>query len=202
MQRRSFLAGAAGPVRLPYGQWYTIKYDAPDTETAGVAGGLKYQDDGSGTVFQQTPPLVTNWQAVYWFAGMPNTKVQSGLVSGARSSADQFHVFAEFEIGAISKAAGIWVGTVTKVDLSLGVTWNNLTRSTEYDPVNMRVLHSDPAHVSAAIRYMYLAAQTNVTTTSFFGLYFALRPARNGDGDSWEHKGQLMTCTGVTRVDA
>jgi hypothetical protein len=164
-----------------------------------VAGGLKYQDDGSGTVFQQTPPLVTNWQAVYWFGGMPNTKVPSGYQG---ISPDAFTVFAEFEIGAISKAAGIWVGTVTKVNTVNGVTWNNLTRSTEYDPVNMRVLHSDPAHVSAAIRYVYLAAQTNTAATSFFGLHFALRPARNNDGDNWEHKGQLMTCTGVTRVDA
>lgn len=198
MQRRSLLAGASGPVRLPYGRWYTIKYDAPDTETLGVAGGLKYQDDGSGTLYQQTPTVLTNWQAVYWFGGMPNTKVPSGSQG---VSDEAFTVFAEFEIGAISKAAGVWIGTVSKNYRNLGVTWNNLVRSTEYDPWDLRVLHSDPSHVSAAIRYVFLESQSNVAATSFFGLYFALRPARNNDGDNWEHKGELMTCTGVTRVD-
>lgn len=199
MQRRSFLAGAAGHVRLPYGQWYTIKYDAPDTETLGVADGLKYQDNGTGSVYQQTPTLITNWQAVYWFGGMQTSKVPSGAFIGGSLDPELFYVFAEFEIGAISKAAGVHVGTVSKVNSVNGVTWNNINRSAESDPTNLRVLHSDPDHVSAAIRYVYLAARSN--TAAFYGLHFALRPARNNDGDNWEHKGELMTCEGVTRVD-
>jgi hypothetical protein len=192
-------------VLLPQGTWYTIKKDDPTSETPGIAGGLKYQDNGTGNRSVMNPPVLTHWTAVYWFWSFPRMSAVATIHVWYRASAGYFDVLGEFEIGPISKAAGVWVGTVTgKVDSALGITWNNITRSTEYDPSVLRTLNSDPEYTSDPIRYTHIVP--GATTSNICGLYFSLRPARwgsdvNTTGNDWEHKGELMTCEYVTRLD-